>query len=133
MNNKTTHSFAALAAAGAFMLIGGGCANPSHAVLYQQTTLGVNAGTNPETGNFKLRVGFKREFAAVIPKVVLPADPNNPEAGEKIEAGSTFSASRYSVKGLQIPEVEEFIVTGDAATTLGATPGAMGAFSLNKK
>ncbi len=102
-----------------------GCANVPHAVLYQETTLGVSAGTNPESGNLKVRVGFKRDFASITPKVrTTPGDDTT------IDAGSTFVASRYSVKGLDIPEVEEVMVTGEAAASLGKSPEALKPFGL---
>jgi hypothetical protein len=108
-----------------------GCANVSHALVYQDTTLGINGGASPQNGNINLKIGFQRNFASVVPKVKNP-NPNSPDAPD-VEAGSVFAASRYSVKGLQLPDIDEFIVTGDAAAELGKAPGAVETFGLNSR
>lgn len=90
-----------------------GCANTSHMALYQNTVLGVNGAVNPDNSNVHLKVGFSRDFITVIPKVKR-------EDGE-MQAGSVFATSRTNVKGLNIPEVDEVIITGDAAARFAKT------------
>ena len=106
-----------------------GCANTSHMALYQNTVLGVNGAVNPENSNVHVKVGFSREFITIIPKVANP-DPTNPEV-EK-EAGSVFATSRTNVSGLNIPEVDEVIITGTAAHKFAATQAGHEVFNPSK-
>lgn len=87
----------------------GACANPSHLVVYQHSNLGVNAGVSPATNNLHVRVGLRREYAAVIPK--YESDTRSEPA-----AASSFVVGRMRVAGaFKTPETTEVIATGNAA------------------
>ena len=88
-----------------------GCANTTHMALYQNTNLGLKGGLNPQNSNVSVKIGFSREFISVIPKV----QHEDPAVEHPQEAGSVFAASRVDIQGLNVPEIEEIIVTGDAA------------------
>ena len=100
------------------------CANVSHLVLYQNTNLGLKGTVSPQTGNTSIKVGFDREFLAILPKIKV----DNPDGTQVLEAGTVFSASRVNVRGLNVPDVEELILTGDAAKIYARTPDARKAF-----
>lgn len=90
------------------------CANPSHLVVYQHSNLGMNAGMSPATNNFHVRIGLRREFAAVVPK--YDDDPAPGISHEDFNAASAFIAGRMRViHPLKTPEVTECIATGEAA------------------
>ena len=96
------------------------CANSSHMLVYQKINLGINAGLNPQTGNLHARIGHRKEFACVVPKVSV---------GNKIKAGSSYVASRVRVNGpLSVPDIAEIIATGKAASNMGSKPDALSPF-----
>ncbi len=109
MNRYTT-----LAAVLAIVALMASCANPSHLVVYQHSNLGVNAGMSPATNNFHVRIGLRREFAAVVPK--YDDDPLPGMENEDFNAASAFIAGRMRViHPMKTPEVTECIATGEAA------------------
>src|SRR4051794_3050422 len=94
-----------------------GCANVSHMLLYTDTSLGIKGGLNPETNSVSMHVGFRRNFATIVPKVRVVAENGQP-TGE-MEAASVYSTSKIGLHGLHVPDVDEMVVTGDAAYALG--------------
>lgn len=94
-----------------------GCANTTHMYLVQETHLGLQGAVNPQNNNVKLRIGYGRKLATVIPKVQID---QNAEGPDRFEAGSVFVSSSADFQGLRIPEVDEIIATGKAAENLGA-------------
>ena len=98
------------------------CANVSHMLLYQDTSLGIKGGLNPETNTANIHVGFRRNFATIVPKVQPTV--NGAPAGD-MEAASVYSASNMVIRGLQVPDIDEIVVTGDAAAALGKTANAL--------
>jgi hypothetical protein len=114
---------------GALVALTGGlmsCANTSHLLVYQHTNLGLNAGASPQSGNIHARVGLRREFACIVPKVKTP---QNEEDTPKIEAASSYVASRVKITSVfKSPEIDEVIATGMAASQLGEKNDAMTPF-----
>lgn len=108
-----------------------GCANVSHMLLYTDTSLGIKGGLNPETNTVSMHVGFRRNFATIVPKVREPAENGEP-TGE-MEAASVYSTSKMGLHGLHVPDVEETVVTGDAAYALGLSPNALDPFTPKNK
>lgn len=101
------------------------CANTSHLLVYQHTNLGLNAGASPQSGNVHARVGLRREFACIVPKVQTPQNEKDP----KIEAASSYVASRVKITNIyRSPEIDEVIATGEAASQLGEKSDAMTPF-----
>jgi len=94
-----------------------GCANTTHMYLVQETQLGLQGSINPQNNNVKLRIGYGRKLATIIPKVQINQDAQGPD---RFEAGSVFVSSSADFEGLHIPEVDEIIATGKAAENLGA-------------
>lgn len=99
------------------------CANVSHMLLYQDTNLGIKGGYNPETSNVSLHIGFRRNFVTLVPKV--NHDMSGDPAKADLESASVFSASSMTLRGLAVPDIDEMVVTGDAAVALGGTKGAL--------
>ena len=108
---------------------GAGCANVSHLVLYQNTNLGLKGSVSPQTGNTSIKFGFDRQFLTIVPKVKIDNQANNnPNETQTLEAADVFSASRVNVRGLFVPDVEELILTGDAAKKYANSDSARKAF-----
>ena len=99
----------------------GACANVTHTMLYQDSNLGIKGGYNPETSNIAIHVGFRRNFATIVPKV------NHDLTGtaEDLDAASVYNASTMVVRGLSVPDIDEITVTGDAAVALASSKGAL--------
>lgn len=97
------------------------CANPSHLIVYQHSNLGVNAGVSPATSNFYVRIGLRREFAAVVPK--YEDDHTTDKDGKpRQEAASAFVAARMRViSPWKTPLINEILATGDAAVRIAGT------------
>jgi len=97
------------------------CANPSHLIVFQHSNLGVNAGVSPATNNFHVRVGLRREFAAVVPKYIdegTDANANRVRA-QRNEAASAFVAARMRViSPWHTPHISEILATGEAAVNI---------------
>jgi len=91
------------------------CANVSHMLLYHDRHLGIKGGVNPETNNVAINVGYRSNFASIIPKV----EPDPVNAPKTYEAASVYSSSRIVIRGLGVPDVEELTATGDAAVAVG--------------
>ena len=104
-----------LCALAAYLMLG--CANTTHMYLVQETQLGLQGSINPQNNNVKLRIGYGRKLATIIPKVQINQDAQGPD---RFEAGSVFVSSSADFEGLHIPEVDEIIATGKAAENLGA-------------
>jgi hypothetical protein len=101
------------------------CANVSHMLLYQDTSLGIKGGLNPETNTASIHVGFRRNFATIVPKV---KETENGQPTGEMEAASVYSASKMVIRGLQLPDIDETVVTGDAAYALGQSADALDPF-----
>jgi hypothetical protein len=99
-------------------------------LLYTDTSLGIKGGLNPETNTVSMHVGFRRNFATIVPKV---QEVENGQPTGEMEAASVYSASRVALHGLHVPDVEEMVVTGDAAEALGQSPGALEPFTGKSK
>lgn len=108
-----------------------GCANSSHLLIYQHTNFGLNSGINPQSGNLHVRIGLRRDFACVIPKITM----NNQETGtDDIKAASSYVVSRVRVHGpLEVPDIAEIIATGKAAAQMGDKTDALSPFVTPKK
>lgn len=97
-----------------------GCSNASHALLYQQSNLGLNAGINPATQNLAVRIGLRRQFGAIVPKYAKDSD------GDGNQAASTFFGSRARISSpFRVPEVSEVMVTGRAAVIAAQAGNAL--------
>ena len=115
------------------------CSNASHALLYQQSNLGLNAGINPATQNLAVRIGLRRQFGAIVPKYAKDSTPPaaspsedggasgneaSTEAGN--QAASTFFGSRARISSpFRVPEVSEVMVTGRAAVIAAQAGNAL--------
>jgi len=93
------------------------CANPSHLIVYQHSNLGINGGVSPATSNFYVRIGLRREFAAVVPKYKEEVPPFDvPEPKYENDAASAYVAARMRVTGVfSTPQISEILATGQAA------------------
>ena len=108
-----------------------GCANSSHLLIYQHTNLGLNSGINPQTGNLHVRIGLRRDFACVIPKVTMK---NQDTDTQDIKAASSYVVSRVRIRGpLEVPDIAEIIATGKAAAQMGDKADALSPFVTPKK
>jgi hypothetical protein len=107
-----------------------GCANVSHMLLYTDTSLGIKGGLNPETNTVSMHVGFRRNFATIVPKV---QEVENGKPTGEMEAASVYSTSKMALHGLHVPDVEEMVVTGDAADALGQSSAALDPFTSKPK
>lgn len=87
------------------------CQNSSHLLLYQQSSLGLNAAVNPTTQNLHVRIGLRREFGAIVPKYERDDD-----SGEKQAASAYFGSRARVTSPFRVPEVAEVMATGEAAT-----------------
>jgi hypothetical protein len=110
-----------LAALSAVILFAGACANPSHLVFLQKTTLGVGASADTSTGRVNVTAGYHRQTNAFVPKTIT----DGPDRRER-EAMSTISLSEVKVKFLGVHEVNEQFATGKAAQLMADKPDALG-------
>lgn len=98
------------------------CANTSHLLVYQHTNFGMNAGLNPQTGNIHARIGLRKDFACVIPKIT-------DETTKEIKAASSYVSSRVRVRSpFEAPDIAEIIATGQAAVQMGDKEDALTPF-----
>jgi hypothetical protein len=99
-----------------------GCQNSSHLLLYQQSSLGLNAAVNPSTQNLHARIGLRREFGAIVPKYEKTKDDGTTEN----QAASSYFGSRTRITSpFRVPEVAEIMATGEAATIAARAGNAM--------
>ena len=99
-----------------------GCANPSHLVFHQSTSVGADASANTDTGQVHVAFGYDRQTNTLIPKT----DTANDFGEREKEAMSVISASEVKVKWLGLHEVTEQFATGRAARNLARHPAALG-------
>ena len=99
----------------AFTLLGG-CANPSHLIFHQSTSVGVDVAGNTDSGHIHVALGYDRQTNALIPKTKL--------ASGKHEAMSAISTGKVEIKWLGVHEVTEQFATGQAAVNLARSPQA---------
>lgn len=99
-----------------------GCANPSHLVFHQSTSVGADASANTDTGQVHVAFGYDRQTNTIIPKT----DTENDHGEREKEAMSVISASEVKVKWLGLHEVTEQFATGRAARNLARHPAALG-------
>jgi hypothetical protein len=98
------------------------CANPSHFVFHQSTSIGVDAAANTDTGHVHVALGYDRQTNTLIPKTKTFNDIEE----EEQEAMSVVSASETKIKWLGLHEVTEQFATGKAARNLAQDPKALG-------
>ena len=98
----------------------GGCANPSHLVFHECSSLGADAALNANTGSVHVALGYDRQTNALIPKTRTRTE----NGAEENEAMSVISSSRIRVKWLGVHEVTEQFATGDAAVNLARKPAS---------
>ena len=96
----------------------GGCANPSHLVFHQSSSLGVDVAANADTGHIHMALGYDRQTDTLIPKTTIITDANR----EENEAMSVISTSKIRVKGMRLNDVNEQFATGQAAVNIAAKP-----------
>jgi len=95
--------------------------------------VGVNAGTNPQSGNVFARVGIRKDVGVIVPKIE-PADSSSDDLdsnGQPIaKAASSYVASRVTVVSpWKAPKVAEVIATGQSAINLGEKDDALKPFT----
>ena len=111
------HSLSAIMGLAAASLLAG-CANPSHLVFHQSSSLGVDIAANADTGHIHMALGYDRQTDTLIPKTTIITDGNV----EENEAMSVISTSKIKVKGLGLHDVNEQFATGQAAVNIAAKP-----------
>ena len=95
-----------------------GCSSPSHLFLYQDSTLGLNGGVNPQTNNVDLHIGYHRDFYMLAPKIAT-------DGSTAYDAASSYGYSKIVINGLSVPDIDELVATGTAATLMaGSGSGA---------
>ena len=99
------------------------CGNVSHVMLYQDSTLGVNGGVNPENNNVNLHIGYHRDFYMVAPKVAVDG------TSTAYDAASTYGYTKLVINGLNVPDIDELVATGTAAVLMAKTPDAKAIFT----
>jgi hypothetical protein len=99
-----------------------GCANVSHVFLYQDSTLGINGGVNPENNNVNLHIGYHRDFYLVAPKVAT-------DGSTAYNAASTYGYSKIVINGLEVPDIDELVATGTAATMMAGSGSGTAIFT----
>ena len=95
-----------------------GCANPSHLVFHQSSSLGVDVAANADTGHIHMALGYDRQTDTLIPKTTIVTDANQQEN----EAMSVISTSKIRVKGMRLNDVNEQFATGQAAVNIAGKP-----------
>ena len=80
--------------------------------LAYRTNVGINASVNPEMTEGSLIIGYRRNFATIVPKSVpIGADP----AGR--DAMSALVCSDLVVTGIWLTSCVEYLATGAASQT----------------
>jgi len=80
--------------------------------LAYRTNVGINASVNPEMTEGSLIIGYRRNFATIVPKSVpIAADP----AGR--DAMSALVCSDLVVTGIWLTSYVEYLATGAASQT----------------
>ena len=80
--------------------------------LAYRTNVGINASVNPQMTEGSLIIGYRRNFAAVVPKSVpIPSDA----AGR--DAMSALVCSDLVVSGIWLQSYVESVATGEASRT----------------
>jgi len=80
--------------------------------LAYRTNVGINASVNPEMTEGSLVIGYRRNFATIVPKSVpIPADL----AGR--DAMSALVCSDLVVTGIWLNSYVEYLATGTASQT----------------
>jgi hypothetical protein len=126
MNPSSPHTFGICPVIGslaACICLMTSCTNSSHLLLYQHSNSGMNTGINPANQSIHVRIGVRREFAAIVPKYIKRPD----KVGSKpdFEAASAYFGSRFRVSSIwAIPEAAEVLVTGQAAV-IAASKGRL--------
>jgi len=108
--------------------------------MANQTTIGLNASVNPETGNGSLLIGYDRDFVALVPRsveqqqtdaqgrVVLGADGKPVLTGDS-DAMSALVCADVRFEKIWLRYYAEAMATGEAARQFArrlGTPGPDG-------
>jgi hypothetical protein len=80
--------------------------------LAYRTNVGINASVNPEMTEGSLVIGYRRNFATIVPKSV----PMDGDATRR-DAMSALVCSELVVTGIWLNSYIEYLATGDASTT----------------
>jgi hypothetical protein len=80
--------------------------------LAYRTNVGINASVNPEMTEGSLVIGYRRNFATIVPKGV----PMDGDATRR-DAMSALVCSELVVKGIRLNSYIEYLATGDASKT----------------
>jgi hypothetical protein len=91
-----------------------GC-EPTQLYLAYRTNVGINASVNPEMTEGSLIIGYRRNFATIVPKSVpLATDPTGRDAM------SALVCSDLVVTGIFLHSYVESLATGKASQTFAA-------------
>lgn len=83
-----------------------------------QTNIGIHAAVNPQMTEGSLMIGYRRDFAAVVPRSVPVRADGTAAAGTAPEAWDAMAAmvcSDLVVSGIWLDRYEENLATGPAA------------------
>ena len=95
-----------------------GCANVSHVMICNDTHLGIKGGLSPATNCSSISIGYRNRFATVIPKIDRSLDPTHSD----FDAASVLMGNHAVLHGLDVPDVEEIVATGQTAIEIAKNP-----------